>query len=170
MKRIFIFPVLLILSMLHTGCFQHFFRTNTRKNIDTASLQKLLSAQKYFIVHFSNGVMALNKIKIADDKLEADLIPVPKKRMDYIDPKPNKTNSVRVRDRANTIMEVHLYYSGILDSNQAHLFVPVSTFNRMDVYEFDKKSTNNSIIFSIVGIAAVGYLVVHVIGGGPFSY
>jgi hypothetical protein len=152
MTKITLFTISLMLLMTLSSCFRHFFRTNSQKSVDAVTLQKLQTEQKYFIVHFNNGQMALNKINIADNKMEADLIPVPQNRMYYISPKSNKPNFVKVRDQANALMEVHLYHPETLDSNQRHLSVAVSTFNRIDVYVFDRIATRKSRILSIVEI------------------
>ena len=100
--------------------------------------------------------MALNKINIADNKLEADLIPVSQNHIAYLNPNlDDKHHFVRRKYLNNAIMEVHLYHPETLDSNQTHLSVPVSTFNRMDVYEFDQEATSSNRVLSIVGISGI---------------
>ena len=144
----------LLITIVLTSCFQHYFRTNTQKSVDAATIQKLLTEGKYFVVHFNNSVMAMQNIIIADDKLNADLIDLPKERLKYTEPNPDKANLVKVKAQSRTLMEVHLYSSSSRDNQQTHLSLPLSALNRIDIYEFDAKATSRNRVLSIVGIVA----------------
>jgi hypothetical protein len=137
-----------------TGCFQHFFRSGTLKGIDASTLQRLQSQDKYFILHADNRVMTMNNLKIGKDKLEAELSLLPADHMKYLKPNTRKPNMIKANDKPVTLIEVHMYYSGSLDSTQSHFTAPVSGFNRIDIYEFDPRTTTTNHVLSVVGIVA----------------
>ena len=67
-----------------------------------------------------------------------------------------KPNQVDKKDKAITLLEVHLYTTDS-SGNANDLSLPLSSFNRMDVYTFDKKTTTVSHILSAVGLAVPYY-------------
>ena len=156
-----IFPALLVITILFTGCFQHYFRTNTQTSADATILNRLQNSNKYFVVHFTdNKVFGLNNVSVNNDKLEGNLVVLPDEHNKYLEPVNDEANRVAKRDKATALLEVHLYTNNSL-GNTNELALPLSSFNRIDVYTFDEKRTRSGVIFSAIGIAAtVGYLVV----------
>ena len=149
----------LIATTLLSGCFQHYFRTNTQNNIDAATIQKLMSTDKYIIVHSKNRVVGLTNATLVDNKLEADIVPLPLEHSEYLNPQLNKTNRVARPHKEATLMEVHLYNPGEINMDQNHLSFPLSSFNRVDIYELDKSATTGNHVVSWVGVV-VGTTVV----------
>jgi hypothetical protein len=159
--------VLFIITIVLAGCYQKYFRAVASEKIDAETIHKWQSLQKYFIVHFNNGVMAMDNVKIINENLEADLSPLPAERKHYVDPIPDRPNVVKLKHMKETILEVHMYYTGTLntDSAHTHISVPLSAFSRANVYEFDMKATRKSSILSTVGIvwgvaSIVGFIVI----------
>jgi len=150
-RTLFLFSVITIFL---TGCFHHFFRTGTLKGIDAATIQRLQSEQKYFILHANDRVMEMNNVKVGKDKIDADLTMLPQGHLHYLNPKIEKANQVKAKDKPMVLIEVHLYYTGNIDSTQSHFSTSLSKFNRVDVYEFDPKTTTFNHIMSVVGIIA----------------
>ena len=154
--------MLLILSLCTlflTGCFQHFFRSGTLKGIDASTIQRLQSQERYFILHAGSRVMTMNNLKIGKDRLEADLSLLPADHLKYLKPKTEKPNQIKAKDKFVTLTEVHMYYSGSFDSTQSHFTAPLSGFNRVDIYEFDPKTTTTNHVLSVVGIVASAALI-----------
>jgi hypothetical protein len=152
-----------------TGCFQHFFRSGTLKGIDASTIQRLQSQDKYFILHAENKVMAMNNLKIGKDKLEADLSLLPLDHLKYLEPKTEKPNLIKAKDKPVTLTEVHMYYPGKFDSTQSHFSAPISEFSRIDVYEFDPGTTTFNHVMSVVGVAAGAASVIGVISFIAFA-
>ena len=140
--------ILLVVTVVCTGCFQHYFRTNTQTSVDEATLKLLQNSNKYFVVHFNeNRVFGLNDVSVSGDKLEASLVVLPDEHNDYINPKSDKANSIYKRDKGTALLEVHLYTNNTL-GNTGSLSLPISSIDRIDVYTFDKKRTRASHIMS----------------------
>jgi hypothetical protein len=155
--------VLGLFALVLTGCYNHFFRSGTLKGIDAATIRRLQSEDKYFILHAENKTMAMNDLKIKDDNIEADLDSLPDYHAQYLHPKTDKPNIVKSKDKRFTLFEVHMYYPGSIDSTAAHFSVPVSRIERVDVYEFDPKTTNTNHVLSTVGVIGGALLVVGII-------
>lgn len=45
-----------------SGCYHSFYRTNTKPTIDAPTVSKLKSENKYFIVHYNNGINGLEEV------------------------------------------------------------------------------------------------------------
>ncbi len=163
--RIFCVILIICVSVFSSGCFQHYYSINSSRHIDSATLLKLVDAQKYFIVHdyYHKTEFALSNVKVKNDMLEADPKPLLSEHEAYLNPAKPNHNRYPVNFQDVVLNEVHLYSQTPLnDSN--HLSIPLKDFDRVDVYELDKKSTNHSTAGSIVGItlttaAAVGIIV-----------
>lgn len=163
-KKSRMFFLLASLIVMLSGCFNHFFRSGTINGIDAATIQKLQSGEKYFILHAGNKVMAMENLKVGKDKLEADLSMLPADHLHYLKPKVDKPNVVKAKDKLVTLMEVHMYYEGNIDSLHSNFSAPLSKFNRIDVYEFDAKTTNFNHVMSVVGIVAGAAALTLVVG------
>jgi len=147
--------ILLVVTVVCTGCFQHYFRTNTQTSVDDATLKLLQNSDKYFVVHFdANRVFGLNDVSVNGDKLEGSLVVLPDEHNKYINPEIDKANSVYKKDKGTALLEVHLYTNNTL-GNTSRLSLSISLIDRIDVYTFDKKRTKASSIMSGIGIAAM---------------
>lgn len=145
-----------LISIVLTGCFNHFFRSGTLKGVDAATIRRLQSEDKYFILHAANKTMAMNDVKIKDDKIEANLDTLPDYHAKYLHPKTDKPNVIKSKDKRYTLFEVHMYYPGTVDDTSPHFSVPVSAIERVDVYEFDPATTTTNHVLSTVGLALAG--------------
>ncbi|HEY2347661.1 MAG TPA: hypothetical protein VGH64_01535, partial [Puia sp.] len=106
---------------------------------------------------------AISHLKVSNEVLEADPGPLLSEHTAYLNPARPDHNRYPVNFQDVVLYEVHLYsQSPINDSG--HLSIPLKNFDRIDIYQLDKKSTNKSTAGSIVGItlttaAAVGIIV-----------
>ena len=163
-KRTAPIVIALSLTLLLAGCFQQYFRTNTQTKVDEATIQRLMSRMdKYFILHFKNRIAGLENLTISNDKLEGNLVSLPLEHSKYIHPQMKRANHVKGKDAKNTLMEVHLYAGTEINSDASHVSIPLSSFESMDIYEFDRKATTGNHILSWVGViigvsAAVGLI------------
>ena len=145
---------LLVIALVFTGCFQHYFRTNTQATADPIMLDSLRNSNKYFIVHYSDSnVVGLSNVSVVNDRIEGNRVALPVEHSHYLSPVTDGTNKVKRKTKATTLTEVHLYTDNLLtDIN--HLSLPLSSFSRVDVYTFDAKKTKTNHILSGVGIGA----------------
>ncbi len=152
-KTVIIVTVLCTFTL--ASCFQYYFRSGTQSRIDAATIQRLMSLNKIFIIDFKNRDGELQNLSISNDKLEADIVKVSPEHSKYLYPDSAKTNRVKKLDKANTLMEVHLYYPQESTVDQTHLSLPLSGFNRIDIYEFDQSATTTNHILSGIGLGIV---------------
>jgi hypothetical protein len=154
------------------GCFQHYFSSQTQTHVDGATIEKLKSADKYFILHGQHQITGLKNIAVSNDTLEANIVTLPPEHSKYTEvPEHGTKNVVRRKDEKNTLSEVHLYTSAKIDSAEKHISLPLSSVNQIDVYEFNSKATKANNALSWVGIVlgtAFAALIIAIIAGGGF--
>jgi len=149
--------VLLMLAVLVSSCFLHYYRTNTMKQIDAQEIQELQEAKKSFILHSPSGVFVLDDFKIRNDVMGARLSLLPTIYDIYLNPRTDKPNKFHVADKDEVLAEVHLYTNHQLDSSEPFA-LNIHEIYRADIYTFDKSATNKSTvgsIFALVGGAAL---------------
>ncbi len=150
-RNIILFLALFVAITSFSSCFQHYYKTNTANQTDTATLQHLVNEKKYFILHSATNKMALNNVHITNENLEADVTYIPAVHQPYLNPKNETGNKFHVNHKKIVDFEVHLYTADTLTANP-HINMPVKNFYRVDVYDLDKEATNSSKVLSITGI------------------
>ncbi len=158
-KKAVTIMLLVIVSFTISSCFLTFFNTNTKPKADSDLLQKLQLEQKVFIFHFKDSIVELKNIKIKNDALEADIIPLSKDHQEYLDPKINQPNRVKQIDKQIVFAEVHLYTND-MKYKTTKLVLPISSINRIDVYELNESATKTNHTLSIIGITVAGLIVI----------
>jgi len=156
--------LLLLFVLAINSCFQTYFKTNTQSKVDTDLLQKLQSQPKIFILHFKDSIAELKNMTVKNDTIEADITQLSKEYLKYLDPKSDKANVVKKKDAPVVFTEVHLYTSESKNET-GRLVLPLTSINRLDVYELDKSATKTNHIFSIVGVTVGGLILITVIVG-----
>lgn len=146
-------------ALILSGCFQHYYKTNSSNTVDGALIEKLKVSNKYFIMHYGDNIKGAVQVKTTNDVLEADLVPLPKEHSFYTNPNGNEENKMKIKREFNTLMEVHVYTTTAFSSDQTHIAIPISSINRLDIYEFDPEATRQNRFMSILGLT-VGTLVI----------
>jgi hypothetical protein len=155
--------ILLFLGMIIlAGCFRKFYSTGTVTQVDSAAIQKLKTANKYFIIHYKDSVLELSNFSIDSNVIEGKIGVLPKDHTTQLNPGPDEAKSFKNAYSDAILSEVHLYVNSNKSETAAYpgVRIPLSDIYRMDVYEFDKKKTNSSTVLSVVGIAATTALIV----------
>ncbi len=161
-----------VITLICSSCFRNFYSTNSTQHIDSATLVKLIVAQKYFILHdlSHDRQYALNNIKISDETLTAKPGPLDANHNLHEHPSTTGANPFPVKDKDFVLYEVHLYSQNpIADTALVH--IPLKDFTRIDVYQLDKARTTRATILSVVGVTLTTAVVVGIIAvgseGGP---
>lgn len=154
---------LLLAGWLLAGCFQHYYKTNTKEQVDICLMEKLKAANKYFIIHYNDKIMGTQGVRLENEQLQADLVALPKEHSYYTNPNANEPNVMKVKRQENTLLEVHVYTGETASSGQTHIALPLSDIKRIDVYQYDAEATRRNKIFSIVGVTFVGLAAILVI-------
>jgi len=158
-KVVYAITFLLVITL--SSCYLNFFRTGTRPSMDAATMSRLNSENKYFIVHFANSTNGLENVYLSGDSVYGKIVPLPVQHSKYLYPNSSsQKNRVKHADKPNALIEVHLY-TNLERKNADSLFsAPRSSFNRADVYELNRSATKSNHILSTVGvIATVGLIV-----------
>jgi len=146
-----VLPFVIITAL--PGCFQHYFSTQTQTHVDRATIERLKTADKYFILHGKDQITGLENLTFSNDTLEANIVVLPPEHSRYTDVNEHSTkNVVKRKDEKSTLSEVHLYTGAKIDSETKHLSLPLSSVNQMDVYEFNVQATKANHTLSWVGI------------------
>ena len=148
-----------------SGCFQHYYKVNSKEVADQAFIEQLKTSNKYFIIHFTDQVMGTQQLKLVNDQLEADLVALPKEHAHHTNPKLDTKNAMKSKNQATTLMEVHLYSGSntVIPAGQTLIILPITAINRVDVYEMDAGPTRQSHILSVVGVTAAGIIIIGVL-------
>ena len=144
-------PVMILLS----SCYKFFYKANSTSAINAATVQQLQSREKYFILHSDNKILGLTNVTVKNDSISGRLEKLSQFHSLHLSPGPGTSNSVKKIDKSYTLEEVHLYTKDNLTDSSFYA-APLSSFNRMDVYELDKGRTNANHILSSVGVGVAG--------------
>jgi hypothetical protein len=94
-----------------------------------------------------------------NDSLFGRIVSLPPEHKNYLHPDISDTSiRVKAKDKQSALIEVHLYTTNELNNNDSLFAVNVSSFNRADAYELNKKATNENHIMSVVGIAVGSFV------------
>jgi len=153
----------IVVTMLAPGCFQQYYKTNTKQTADAAAIQQLKAADKYFIIHYTDKIMAAQNVQVVNDVFEADLLALPTTHAHYTLPKDYSRNVMKAKHQATALTEVHLYTSTAFNSEQLHTTIPLAEIKRMDVYDKDEKATKENRVTSIIGLSLATIALISVI-------
>ncbi|MFI5187476.1 MAG: hypothetical protein ACHQF0_12160 [Chitinophagales bacterium] len=168
--------ILLILGLfMLAGCFQFYYKTNTRHTIDAATIQQLQGENKYFILHYRDTAVSLYNIVLSNERIDAKIVALSPNHSEYLNPDKNMIRSrdttyfprkphyrVKATQRFDAFMEVHLYIDENMQEGQAQFSSPLSSFKRIDIYELDAKTTTTNHVLSIVGIVAAPFAILFI--------
>ena len=156
-------------AFLTGGCFQQYSKTNTKQTADEDALRQLKTADKYFIIHYTDKIMAAQNVRVSDDKLEADLQGLSKEHAKYLAPPQDDRNVMKAKYKGTVLKEVHLYSNTVLTPGDTHIALPLTDIRRMDVYEQDQKATRENRTMSIIGVsvAAVALAITIIVIANP---
>ncbi len=171
---------LLIISMLNlfTGCMNYFkvrkATGSVEENIDDLNRQN-----KPIILHLDDKAWILNDIDISSDNLKA------KTSKEYSSilqkpVKPDGANRYRTKktayDQSSVLNEVHVYTTELSRyPNSMQVSVPLTSIQKIEVYEKDQATTFGSWSLGILGAAAGTFLLITIIilltkSSCPFIY
>lgn len=144
----------LLLTFGLAGCFLRYYKTNTVQSIDAETLQKLISTEKKFILHSKYGSFLATGISVKDNMFDAQLETLSEEYQKYLNPVIGHANHMPKKEEVFVTYQVHLYL-GDTTLLQKQIHVPLTAFNRIDVYGLDKSATNSSTVVSIIGLSVL---------------
>ncbi len=156
-KTAYLLVLLVLISLC--SCYRNFYKTNTTPSIDAATMERLKSEDKYFIVHSLNSINGLEQVSINGDTLHGKLVALSAEHSRYLYPSSPIRSRFKKVDKKNALVEVHLYTKEILKGDSM-LTMSLSSINKADVYELNKSATNTNHILSTIGFSVAGLYVV----------
>ncbi len=165
----FIYLSAVFLTVALSSCYLNFYRPGTKSTLDSAAAQKLQSVNKYFIIHFQNGIRGLENVAVNGDTLKGIIVKLPEEHSKYLAPVSEKKNRVKQKDKHDALMEVHLYSMQKPDVADTVFSALLSSFTRADVYELNKSATTYNHVMSTVGIVASVAMIVGVIAAASYT-
>jgi hypothetical protein len=175
--------LILVLLQLNLSCYYY---TNTIDSSPTAAkLDKLKNRPNYLIVHQSDQVYHLKNVKVDQDAqtLSGILQPLPPDHQMYRQTKPipgssnryKKTSTVKGDASPDVINEVHFYVKNLSLNENEELIIPLSSIEKIDVYDPDTGATTASFVLGGIGIALGTILIIGIIvlltkSSCPFLY
>lgn len=162
-KRRNLFMLLFCVVIIFSSCFLNFYQTNTKPSTDAQTLQKLKAENKYFIIHFKNATKGVDTLTISGDSVYGKIIELPTLHSGHLNPVAGSVkNKVNSDYKSSVLMEVHLYTDEQF-TDHPDFAASISSFNRVDVYEINKKATSQNHLRStiaVIGGAVVAGVVV----------
>jgi hypothetical protein len=147
----FIFFSVLVISQ--SGCFQHFYQTDTTTKVDTVMLNQLSVKKKYFIVHTPAEVFSLKNVIDSNGILSGDKDTLNPKYEKYLNPVVGESKRLKGNETEIVFTIVHIYTKE--NTENEHVGLAIDQIIKLEDYGVDKAADKNSKTLSIVGIVAV---------------
>lgn len=154
--------VVLTLAIINLtiGCRSYFLvKTSTLPSAET--LTEIWDAQKTIIIHFNEKRWLLKEVQVKNNSVtgqlnEYTMAPTIKPVRPE---KPNRYYAGGSRNQRYLLNEVHLYLKefAIVDNNQ--VTIPVSSIDKIEIYDKDTATTVGSWVLGAIGITAASFAV-----------
>lgn len=144
---------LLLLMATMSGCFINLYKTNRVNSADSAMIENLQNRQKVFIIHYKEGVSGIENMSVNNNMIAGTIVTPDNAHLQHLKPSKAKPNRLKKGFQEEALMEVHLYTDEKKPDN-GNLSLPLSAFNRVDVYEYNKSATTAARVLTITGIVA----------------
>jgi hypothetical protein len=169
LQRFQIHAIMILLLFSLSSCFQKFYKTNTVATTDSATLNKLVTENKSFILHTPDGAFAVTNPAVDADVFSGDKTALNPEYDKYLNPIPNDPNRLNMKKSGEVLNEVHLYTNNLF-TGTGKINLGINQIYRVDVYQFDKKVTRNSRTLGIIGITVGSGVVVAVLATAATSF
>lgn len=176
--------MIVVLTELTISC-RYYYTYSSDSNATLQKVDKLAKSPNYMIVHQSDLAYHLRGIKIDNDAqtISGTLEKLPFDHMQYLETKPWPGSSNRYRKKSKNIMlnspyvvnEVHVYIKDQTLEENAYITIPISSIEKMEVYDPDTGATTASFVFGgvLIASAAAAVLVIIILltkSSCPFVY
>jgi hypothetical protein len=174
-----IIPVLILIALvsLMNSCF--YYKVAKVQPSAESAIPKLQEENNYFILHYQDQVWHFTNIITDEDSLCGDISGLIGHQK-YLTTNPSALNQYSKRDKINeegiikdereVLNEVHIYISGYSQITDKHISIPVSSIDKIDVYDPAKGASAASIIVpTVLGGAAVGGALFYLLISAAFN-
>lgn len=172
----------LIFSFLHatSGCFYYTFTADNTPSLE--KLDQLKNSPNFIIVHHADLAFNLQSVRVDQQAqtISGQLAPLgPENRMyKTTKPEPGSANRYKKKGPGATpyvINEVHFYVKDIELKEGESVTLPLTSIEKVEVYDPDTGATTASHIFGAIGVLAGTFLIIGIIvaltkSSCPFVY
>jgi hypothetical protein len=141
---------MLIISILNlsVGCIHYFKVTDAQGPVDE-NLIDLKNQKKVFILHSGEETWPLYNLDVSQDSLNGRMY---NNYISFLDkPVKKRSNRYNPYKQSHILYEVHLHSSDIDRSNYPNISIPLSSIQKVELYEKDKAATNISWVLGFLG-------------------
>lgn len=152
MKTITLF---VIVSLIHTSCFQHFYKVDRDDAPDGNKIATLEKAPNYILIHRGRDVQRMTSVKYNESEgtIYGDLVPWMPERHQYLNAKKDGRANLYKKSEAYVLDEVHIYLKDTLTDISSGV-IPISNIDHLDINNPHKGATTTSQIMSGIGVTA----------------
>ena len=149
---------ILLISFLNlaTGCMNYFMVTNPKGSIDK-EIHDFSNQNKTIIIHLDDKAWVLKSPELSDNKLKGTTEEF-HSILNY-NVRPNKSNryrNIKTNDQSAVLNEVHIYIKEMDVKQDSYVSIPLSSIEKVDVYEKDKNATIGSWALGCIGGGILG--------------
>lgn len=145
------------------GCY--YFKVNTRHKPQTEVISGLDQKGKDFIVHFNEKTFRLVDVELDNQTLYGEMKELDSHTYNIkVKPAgPNRYIKKASNNQSYVLNEVHLYVDEFADLGNNRISVPVSSIEKIEIYDKDTATTTGTWILAGLGVAAGIYLLMAII-------
>ena len=152
------------------GC-GYFYKVQTEKDISKQKISEVNKPEKFIILQDGINAWHFSNLKFIGDTLTGNLDLNLGYHMNYLSPeKPEKPNRFKKKSEPDVINEVHIYITDTIPVISVTASIPITSIQKIDIYNYDKKATKRSWVLGITLPLVGGLLVVFIvaiIASGP---
>jgi len=154
--------MLLVFLNLVAGC-QYYYKVNRIQAVNNESIRQV-PLYKYVILHQGTEVWHLNNVSLDNEKnlIVGKAESLPADHYYFLTAKVPGANKYKP-SKQNPIIEIHIYAAEHAIDSEGLYLIPLSSVEKIDLYEPDKGSTAASFIFGGIGIILGALVVIGVI-------
>lgn len=154
--------ILLALAVLNlsVGC-MHYFKVNASMPPTGENLSGLTAVKKTIIVHFDNKKWVLVNPEVKNNQLSGKLEEY--RNLPTLKPvkadRPNRYMTRTSWNQSYLLNEVHIYPAEFTDTGNGTVSMPISSLDKLEIYEKDIAATVGSWVLGFLGGAATAFTV-----------
>jgi hypothetical protein len=176
LPEISLFVLIAFLNML-SACNYYLVNTVQPMPSDSPTVKNVLAMKKYFILHQGDMVWHMTNMAVNEDKQEltCSTVPLPEGHLSYLKTKATGVNRYKKSMENPPTYEVHIYISEHAELDSSQFMIPVSSIQKIDIYDQAVGATTASYVFTTLGIIAGACVILLVIliltkSSCPFVY
>ena len=145
------------------GC-GYFYKVQTEKDISKQKISEVNKPEKFIILQDGINAWHFSNLKFIGDTLTGNLDLNLGYHMNYLSPeKPEKPNRFKKKNEPNVINEVHIYITDTIPAISVTTSIPITSIQKIDIYNYDKKATKRSWVLGSLGLVGAGLIIVLIV-------